>query len=377
MRKMFAACFLLVVIASASEKVRVWQDGTVVYAERQKEAPAPSDTVAITDSGNPVRTAMNRGLEKLIGLPGQRQWAKYWIYVLDTKRLRYAAASKRAITIGEEQAVRFAIEGDHLFVLGKDGKEQKLELVKIAQVPQIEAAPQSTTRSVSTPTAEARPHSPEPTLTLRGPTEAQNEEPERNTAVPAVQNPPLPPAKVQLTINSVPDGASIELDGKPAGQTPSQVSLDPGKAFLRIEKAGFVVWAGTIMLTTGALVTLKPELKPVGYVATLPLADTKIELPHAPVLRVGSDVSAPVVLYKVDPEYSQEARDLRLSGAVVLQFVVDTTGRARDIHLLRSLAFGLDEKAIVAVSQWKFRPGYRNGQPVSVLATVEVNFRLL
>lgn len=376
MRKIFTACFLLVGIASASEKIRIWQDGTVVYAERQKEAPAPSDTVAVTDSGNPVRTAMNRGLEKLIGLPGQRQWAKYWIYVLDTKRLRYIAASKHAITIGEEQNVRFAIEGDHLFVLGKDGREQKLELVKIAQVPQVEAAPQSTTPPAPTPTVGSSQRSPEGRPTLRRPIEAPNKEPEENTAAPAVQNPPFPPTKVQLTINSIPDGASIELDGKPIGQTPSQVSLDPGSAALRIEKPGFVVWAGTLVLVTGAQVTLKPELKPLAYVAT-PLTGTQTEQPRASVLRVGGGVSAPVFLYKVDPEYSQEARDLRLSGAVVLQFVVDATGRARDIHLLRSLAFGLDEKAIEAVNQWKFRPGYRNGQTVAVLATVEVNFRLL
>ncbi len=51
--------------------------------------------------------------------------------------------------------------------------------------------------------------------------------------------------------------------------------------------------------------------------------------------------------------------------------------RRRDIRVVRSLGLGLDEKAIEAVTKWKFRPGYRNGQPVSVLATIEVNFRLL
>ena len=53
------------------------------------------------------------------------------------------------------------------------------------------------------------------------------------------------------------------------------------------------------------------------------------------------------------------------------------TGQARDIRLLRSLAFGLDEKAVEAVREWKFQPGYRDGQPVAVQAVIEVNFRLL
>ena len=95
------------------------------------------------------------------------------------------------------------------------------------------------------------------------------------------------------------------------------------------------------------------------------------------VFRVGGGVSAPQVLYKVDPEYSEEARKAKYSGTVVLQLVVDPTGRAREIRVVRSLGLGLDEKAIEAVNKWKFKPGYKNGQAVAVQATIEVNFRLL
>lgn len=95
------------------------------------------------------------------------------------------------------------------------------------------------------------------------------------------------------------------------------------------------------------------------------------------VFRVGGGVSAPVVLYKVDPEYSEEARKAKYSGTVVLQLIVDSSGKARDIRVVRSLGLGLDEKAIDAVNKWKFRPGYKGGQPVAVQATIEVNFRLL
>ena len=95
------------------------------------------------------------------------------------------------------------------------------------------------------------------------------------------------------------------------------------------------------------------------------------------VFRVGGGVSAPVVLFKVDPEYSEEARKAKYSGTVVLQLIVDSAGKARDIRVVRSLGLGLDEKAIEAVNKWKFRPGFRNGQAVAVQATIEVNFRLL
>lgn len=95
------------------------------------------------------------------------------------------------------------------------------------------------------------------------------------------------------------------------------------------------------------------------------------------VFSVGGGVSAPVVLSKVDPEYSEEARKAKYSGTVALLVVVDKDGRARDIRVSRSLGLGLDEKAIEAVQKWRFRPGMKNGVAVDVRALIEVNFRLL
>lgn len=95
------------------------------------------------------------------------------------------------------------------------------------------------------------------------------------------------------------------------------------------------------------------------------------------VFRVGGGVSAPVVLYKVDPEYSDEARKAKYSGTVVLYIEVDTTGKARNIRVVRGIGLGLDEKAIEAVNKWRFKPGLKDGKPVVVAAHIEVNFRLL
>jgi protein TonB len=95
------------------------------------------------------------------------------------------------------------------------------------------------------------------------------------------------------------------------------------------------------------------------------------------VFRMGGGVTAPTVLYKVEPEYSEEARKAKYQGTVVLYVEVDTNGRPRNLRVVRSLGLGLDEKAIEAVEKWKFRPGYKDGHPVIVAATIEVNFRLL
>ena len=88
-------------------------------------------------------------------------------------------------------------------------------------------------------------------------------------------------------------------------------------------------------------------------------------------------VVAPVLLVKIDPEYSDEARKAKLQGVVVLQIEVDTAGRARNVKLVHGLGLGLDDRAIEAVKRWSFRPGTVNGKPAVTSAVVEVNFRLL
>lgn len=95
------------------------------------------------------------------------------------------------------------------------------------------------------------------------------------------------------------------------------------------------------------------------------------------VYRIGGGVSAPAVLAKVEPEYSEEARKAKFQGTVMLYIEVDENGKPKNLRVVRPLGLGLDEKAIEAVSRWKFRPGFKDGKPVTVAATVEVNFRLL
>jgi len=92
--------------------------------------------------------------------------------------------------------------------------------------------------------------------------------------------------------------------------------------------------------------------------------------------QVGGGVSAPVVIRRIDPEYSEEARKARYQGVVMLQALVRKDGTVDVLNLVRSLGFGLDQNAIDALKQWRFRPAMMNGKPVDVRINVEVSFNI-
>ena len=93
--------------------------------------------------------------------------------------------------------------------------------------------------------------------------------------------------------------------------------------------------------------------------------------------KIGGGVSAPKVIFQVEPEYSEDARKAKFQGTVVIALVVDEKGNPRDIRVVRPLGMGLDQKAIEAVEKWRFRPGQKDGKAVPTQATIEVSFRLL
>jgi periplasmic protein TonB len=94
------------------------------------------------------------------------------------------------------------------------------------------------------------------------------------------------------------------------------------------------------------------------------------------VMRPGGGVSAPVLIYSVDPEFSDEARRAKYQGVCVVSLIVDKQGNPQDIQIARALGMGLDQKAMEAVRQYKFKPAYFQGHPVPVYINVEVNFRI-
>lgn len=93
-------------------------------------------------------------------------------------------------------------------------------------------------------------------------------------------------------------------------------------------------------------------------------------------LRVGGDVKAPIVISRVEPMYTAEARAARVSGVVIVEAIIGKDGLVKNVEILKPLPFGLDQAAADAVKQWVFKPGTLNGEPVDVIFNMTVNFKL-
>lgn len=91
--------------------------------------------------------------------------------------------------------------------------------------------------------------------------------------------------------------------------------------------------------------------------------------------RISGEVTSPTLLYKVEPDYSEKAKRAKIQGVVMLAMEDWEDGRAHNIRVVKSPGYGLDEKAIEAVWQWRFKPGTKDGKPVRVAVQVHVGFR--
>jgi periplasmic protein TonB len=93
-------------------------------------------------------------------------------------------------------------------------------------------------------------------------------------------------------------------------------------------------------------------------------------------MSVGGGVGAPTVVHSVQPEFTEEARQANYQGSVSIQLIVDAQGNPQNVHVTRHASYGLDQKAVEAVRQYKFRPAMFQGHPVAVQIIIDVDFHL-
>lgn len=127
------------------------------------------------------------------------------------------------------------------------------------------------------------------------------------------------------------------------------------------------VEGGTLGGVVGGVIGGVPEAPP-------PPPPPAPEPPKGPV-RVGGQIKEPTKVRHVPPVYPDVAKQARVQGVVVLEAVISPSGEVTNVKVLRGVPL-LNDAAAAAVRQWSYTPTTLNGQPVAVVMTVTVNFRL-
>jgi TonB family protein len=137
------------------------------------------------------------------------------------------------------------------------------------------------------------------------------------------------------------------------------------------------VWDRTVTITQ--IDRQEPDPSNFSVPADYRVVEVKETLP-APnafgIYHVGNGVSPPQAVYAPAPKYTDEARRAKYGGIAVVSLVVDAEGHPQNVQIIRHLKMGLDEAAVEAVKQYKFKPGTVEGKPVPVEVDMEVNFRI-
>jgi TonB family protein len=136
--------------------------------------------------------------------------------------------------------------------------------------------------------------------------------------------------------------------------------------------AGSPLLDGTIRVHTGSLPATLDTLTAADRAAPSAVRSTRaVDFPASQ-----SVIAPEVIEYTTPPLYSEEARRRRIEGIVSIEARIDLEGRANQARVVRGLGSGLDENALVALRQWRFRPGTQEGRALEMIAEVDIEFNL-
>lgn len=107
-------------------------------------------------------------------------------------------------------------------------------------------------------------------------------------------------------------------------------------------------------------------------IAPPPGEPIKETLDGKPVYNTGGRLVTPKIISTVMPQFSEEARRNKIGGSVEVRVILDEAGIPRKVRVVRGLGYGLDEKAVESVKQYRFTPARKDGVPVACLLYIDV-----
>jgi serine/threonine-protein kinase len=217
-----------------------------------------------------------------------------------------------------------------------------------------------------------------PALPPAEPTPAAAPEPPITAVVEAAPlEPPTPattaPALATLVVNSDPPGARVVVDRRERGRTPLTLQLRPGKVGVVLSRDGYQPHVADVIVRQRT--ELNARLVPIPPPTTLP-APTPPPVREGELVSLGPDVAPPRKLSGDSPRTPAAARNLRLSGSVLLEFLVDEEGRVLDPKVVESAGGLLDTACLEAVRTWRYQPATKEGVRVKVVQKAKFTFQL-
>ena len=158
-------------------------------------------------------------------------------------------------------------------------------------------------------------------------------------------------------------------------------ALTPGQYSLKAELPGFATFRATVQIERGQTYTQNVSLSVGSIVQRVTVTGAGQPKGPAPAgvprrLRIGGNVIAANLISQVKPVYPQSALDSGIEGTVHLQGLIGTDGTLIGLTPLNNVDRGLTSAALEAVRQWRYKPTLLNGEPVEVLTTIDVEFKL-
>jgi protein TonB len=174
-----------------------------------------------------------------------------------------------------------------------------------------------------------------------------------------IQKPVTPQAPVQPDTDRIPDKpADAPVDPGPVAEDASPFGSDQG------------VTGGLDIGVPGG----DPQSRSIGSIGwSGPIAPPA---PRDEVIRFNGTMKRPVQLSGRQPRYTELARRAGIQGTVILEAIIDKSGRVSNVRILKGLPMGLDAEAVSAVQDWTFEPARLDGKQVSVYYTLTVNFQI-
>jgi len=189
-----------------------------------------------------------------------------------------------------------------------------------------------------------------------------------------------PERVVQPVDINLPAPARTRTESSPASASPQRADTPtiPDPAPLE-PQTGISPETGREAISSGTRERVSALERGDGPVDGLGVSENPPPAPPAPVpqppRRLHQGIQAPRKVVDVAPRYPALARDSHVEGTVILDVIIDETGKVTSTHVLKSVPL-LDQSAIDAVRLWKFIPARLNGEAIPIVMTVTVAFRL-